>query len=223
MLFSEQAIDNLHFERLLRMQGHQLVAGVDEVGRGPLAGPVVAAAVILPEDIDLPEVTDSKKLSAAKREFLFDEIMNKALAVGVASCTHDTVDKINILQASFLAMKNAVNKLTVFPDALLVDGTFKIPMRLPQKTLIGGDSASLSVAAASIIAKVTRDRLMARYDGKFPGYGFAQHKGYACQSHLKAIRLLGPCAIHRKTFSGVKEHLISCATEQTGSLFEGLQ
>src|SRR4051794_40759218 len=115
MLFSEQAIDNLHFERLLRMQGHLLVAGVDEVGRGPLAGPVVAAAVILPEGIHLPEVTDSKKLSAAKREYLFDEIMSKAVAVGVASCTHDTVDKINILQASLLAMKNAVNKLTVFP------------------------------------------------------------------------------------------------------------
>lgn len=218
-LFPEQTIDNLHYERLLRKLGFRSIAGVDEVGRGPLAGPVVAAAVILPEDVDLHGVTDSKKLTASKREELFDVIREKAVAIGIASCTHETVDRINILQASLLAMKNAVNKLSVSPDALLVDGTFKVAMRIPQRTLVGGDLASLSVAAASIVAKVTRDRLMERYDEKYPGYGFRSHKGYACQAHLEAIRLLGPCAIHRKSFGGVKEHLSAVAASPP-NLFE---
>jgi ribonuclease HII len=199
--------DLLIFEKLAFYQGFKSVAGVDEAGRGALAGPVVAAAVILPQEVVMSGVTDSKQLTPAKREVLFDMIMGNALAVGVGHGDHVLVDSINILQATLLAMKQAVERLSLEPDYILVDGTFKISVPLPQKTIKKGDCASMSIAAASIIAKVTRDRLMTEYDTLFPGYGFAEHKGYGCAAHLAAITELGPCEIHRKTFRGVKEHV----------------
>lgn len=203
----------LEFENLCARQGFTSVAGVDEAGRGPLAGPVVAAAVILPPGVALPGVTDSKKLSAHKRDLYFDMILETALAVGIGFSSHEEIDRINILQASLSAMRKAVRKLATKADFLLVDGTFKVPMRLPQRTIVKGDSLSLSIAAASIIAKVTRDRLMVDADARYPGYGFAEHKGYGCATHLRAIASLGPCPIHRKTFSGVSEHLPQLSSE----------
>lgn len=199
----------LEFEALAASQGYTAVAGIDEAGRGPLAGPVVAAAVILPAGLPLPGVTDSKKLSAGRREELFTVIMANALAVGIGSSDHTVVDRINILQATLAAMQEAVQKLAFPPDYLLIDGISSLPLNIPQKTIKKGDSLSLSIAAASIIAKVTRDRLMTAYDAEFPGYGFAAHKGYGCASHMAAIVALGPCEIHRKTFRGVKEHVSS--------------
>ncbi len=197
----------LEFEELATRRGYRRIAGVDEAGRGPLAGPVVAAAVILRPGIPIAGVMDSKKLTEARREALFDPIMAQALAVGVGIADHDLIDRINILQATLQAMRQAVTNLALFPDYLLIDGISQIPMNIPQKTIKKGDSASLSIAAASIVAKVTRDRLMVEYDRQFPGYGFAAHKGYGCASHLEAIAQFGPCAIHRKTFRGVKEHV----------------
>ena len=195
------------FEELALRQGYYRVAGVDEVGRGALAGPVVAAAVVLPQGLLIPGVDDSKKLSPRKREELFDVIKAQAFSIGVGICDHLQVDRINILQATLEAMKLAVLQISPAPDLLLVDGTFKAPVAIPQKTIKKGDGASISIAAASIIAKVTRDRLMVSYDTKYPGYGLAEHKGYGCAAHLAAIAASGPCEIHRKTFQGVKEHL----------------
>lgn len=195
------------FENLACRSGFRSVAGIDEAGRGPLAGPVVAAAVILPRGAELPGLTDSKKLSAPKREHLFGLIYDRALAVGVGVVDHDCVDRVNILQATLLAMKEAVGRLAIPPDYLLIDGISPIPLNLPQRTIKKGDSASISIAAASVVAKVTRDRMMLDYDRQFPGYGFAEHKGYGCASHLAAIAGLGPSPIHRKTFRGVKEHV----------------
>ena len=195
------------FEELARRQGYMVVAGVDEAGRGALAGPVVAAAVILTHDVPLPGVNDSKKLSPAKRDELYDLIMDKALAIGVGQGDHLLIDRINILQATLVAMKDAVQSLAVSPDYLLIDGISTISLSIPQKTIKKGDSASLSIAAASIVAKVTRDRLMVDFEREFPGYGLAEHKGYGCAAHLEAIARLGPCAIHRQTFRGVKEHV----------------
>ena len=195
------------FENLARRNGYHAVAGIDEAGRGPLAGPVVAAAVILSHGADLPGIDDSKKLSAPKREHLLGLITGSALAVGVGVADHACIDRINILQATLRAMAEAVGQLTVSPDYLLIDGISTIPLNVPQRTIKKGDSASISIAAASIVAKVTRDRLMMVYDQQFPGYGFAEHKGYGCASHLAAIARLGPCPIHRKTFKGVKEHV----------------
>lgn len=195
------------FENIACRSGFRSVAGIDEAGRGPLAGPVVASAVILPQGAELPGLTDSKKLSAPKREHLFGLIYDRALAVGVGVADHDCVDRINILQATLLAMKEAVGRLAVPPDYLLIDGISPIPLNLPQRTIKKGDSASISIAAASVVAKVTRDRMMRDYDRQFPGYGFAEHKGYGCASHLAAIAELGPSPIHRKTFRGVKEHV----------------
>ncbi len=197
----------LEFEERASRRGYQRVAGIDEAGRGALAGPVVAAAVILPSGLAIPGVTDSKQLSPARRDELFDIIMERALAVGVGCGDHLLIDRINILQATLEAMKDAVRQLSSLPDYLLIDGISKIPFPIHQQTIKKGDSASLSIAAASIIAKVSRDRLMTDYDSSFPGYGFASHKGYGCESHMAAIARLGPCAIHRKTFRGVREHV----------------
>lgn len=195
------------FEEIAAGHGYHAVAGVDEAGRGPLAGPVVAAAVILPAGVDLTGVDDSKKLSAAKREELFGLIGERALSVGVGVADHQMIDSLNILQATLVAMKLAVSNLTVRADYLLVDGISKIPLLLPQRAIKKGDSASISIAAASIIAKVTRDRMMEEYDRLYPGYGFARHKGYGCAEHLAAIASRGPCTIHRITFRGVREHV----------------
>jgi len=180
---------------------------VDEAGRGPLAGPVVAAAVILPDGLMLPGVDDSKKLTASLRDELFDLISAEALAIGVGFGDHLLVDRINILQATLSAMRDAILCLSPAPDFLLIDGISAIPMNIAQRTIKKGDSLSLSIAAASIIAKVTRDRLMVQYDELYPGYGFAAHKGYGAATHLAAIARLGPSPIHRKSFRGVKEHV----------------
>lgn len=197
------------FEELARRQGYLTVAGVDEAGRGPLAGPVVAAAVVLDPAREIVGVNDSKKLTQRQREELFATIMESALAVGVGIMDHEIVDRDNILQATLAAMAQAIAALSISPDFLLIDGISKVHLPLPQRTIKKGDSLSVSIAAASIIAKVTRDRMMVEYDRLYPGYGLAAHKGYGCQAHLDAIAGLGPSPIHRKTFRGVREHVRS--------------
>ena len=206
-LFSSSPLDLLAFERQARRNGFQLVAGIDEAGRGPLAGPVVAAAVILPAGLQIKGVNDSKKLSPDTRERLFDTIMSQALSVGVGMGSPELIDRINILQATRHAMLAAVSELAPQPDYILIDGINTINSPIPQKTIKKGDSLSLSIAAASIIAKVTRDRLMVELDRVHPGYGFSGHKGYGSALHMEAIRRLGPSPVHRLTFGGVKEHL----------------
>lgn len=191
------------FEHKTKSIGYQYIAGIDEAGRGPLAGPVVSAAVILPDSFNCPGVTDSKKLSEKKREALFPEINAQALAVGIGMASHQEIDQINILQASLLSMKRAVQNLTLYPDYLLIDGKFTIDMDLPQQAIVKGDSKSISIAAASIIAKVTRDRFMATLHKTYPQYNFIQHKGYPTKAHKQAIIEYGPCPVHRKTFNGV--------------------
>jgi ribonuclease HII len=206
-LFSKPQIDTLALEKIAQMEGFVRIAGVDEAGRGPLAGPVMAAAVILPEGLCIQGVDDSKKLSRQKREHLFNVIMSRALSVGIGVVGPEVIDRINILQATRLAMLDAVGQLLPQPDYILIDGITAINSPIPQKTVKKGDSLSLSIAAASIIAKVTRDRMMVEMDLVFPGYGLAGHKGYGSAQHLEAIRLLGPSPIHRMTFGGVKEHI----------------
>ncbi len=195
------------FESEARKSGYLLIAGIDEAGRGPLAGPVVSAAVVLPETFSISDVDDSKKLTPKKRADLFPRIQEAALAVGVGIVDVETIDRINILQAALLSMAKAVGNLAIQPDYLLIDGPFQIPLDLPQNTLPKGDSLSISIAAASIIAKVTRDRMMVDFDRTYPEYGFSKHKGYPTKAHRAAIRKLGCSPIHRKTFKGVKEYL----------------
>ena len=209
-LFGEAAEhDWMQFEEMALRQGYCSVAGVDEAGRGALAGPVIAAAVVFPRGAVIPGINDSKKLTPAQRDGLFGLIMDKALAVGVGSGDHLLIDRINILQATLSAMKDAVLSISPNPDYLIIDGISKIPVNIHQRTIKKGDSTSISIAAASIIAKVTRDRLMEGFENQYPGYGFAGHKGYGCAAHLEAIARLGPCMIHRKTFRGVREHVKS--------------
>nr|WP_320048516.1 ribonuclease HII [uncultured Desulfuromonas sp.] len=206
-LFDDDVIDPTYFERKLRQQGTTLVAGIDEAGRGPLAGPVVAAAVILPEHFDLPGLTDSKKLTERKREQLFKPIRQQALAVGVGFAHAEEIDDINILQATVQSMCRAVARLKITPEHLLIDGITPLPLAIEQQTIKKGDSRSLSVAAASVIAKVVRDRMMKVYALRYPQYGFEGHKGYGSAKHRALIADHGPCPIHRKTFSGVREYL----------------
>ncbi|WP_321530820.1 ribonuclease HII [uncultured Desulfuromonas sp.] len=206
-LFDDDLIDPTYFERQLRRQGTTLVAGIDEAGRGPLAGPVVAAAVILPEHFDLPGLTDSKKLTEKKREQLFGPIRQQALAVGVGFAHAEEIDEINILQATVQSMCRAVARLKVTPQHLLIDGITPLPLSIDQQTIKKGDSRSLSVAAASVIAKVVRDRMMKVYARHYPDYGFEGHKGYGSARHRQLIAEHGPCPLHRKTFGGVREHL----------------
>ncbi len=207
LLFDEPVPDMLWFERRLRAAGVEYIAGIDEAGRGPLAGPVVAAAVVLPPDCDLPGVTDSKKLSARRREQLFVPIRRQALAVGVGIVDAAQIDRLNILQATLVAMTQALERLKVTPGHLLVDGITPVPVSIAQQTIKQGDSRSLSIASASIIAKVVRDRMMLVYDKRYPQYGFAAHKGYGTAAHRQAIAACGPCELHRKTFAGVREYL----------------
>ncbi|MCR5452116.1 MAG: ribonuclease HII [Lachnospiraceae bacterium] len=176
------------------------ICGIDEAGRGPLAGPVVAAAVILPTGHLIPGVNDSKKLTEKKREKLFDVIMEEALAVGVGISDHKVIDEINILQATYRAMREAIDSLSVKPDLLLCDAVEIPDVDIPQVPIVKGDAKSLSIAAASIIAKVTRDRMMRDFDEEYPGYGFAGHKGYGTKAHYAAIEKLGISPIHRYTF-----------------------
>lgn len=187
-------------EDSLYAKGCSAVCGIDEAGRGPLAGPVCAAACILPQDLQIEGLNDSKKLSAKKREALYDIITKQAIAWAVCLIDEARIDEINILQATFEAMRGAVGKLSVLPDYCLVDGNRDPGLGLPTLTVVKGDAKCATVAAASILAKVTRDRLMVEYDGQYPGYGFAVHKGYGTKAHYAAIDKLGLCPIHRRTF-----------------------
>ena len=181
-------------------EGKKYIAGVDEVGRGPLAGPVVTAAVILPQDFDVLGVDDSKKLSPKKREELYDLIMEKAIAVSIGRRDADVIDEINILQATKAAMIDAVSGLSIKPDHVLIDAVKLEGLDIPQTSIIKGDAKSVSIAAASIIAKVTRDREMVEMDSLFPGYAFASNKGYGTKAHYEGLARLGPCPLHRKSF-----------------------
>ncbi len=189
------------FENELRQKGYNLICGVDEAGRGPLAGPVCAAAVILPEGIDIKGINDSKKLSEKKRELLFAEITQKAISYSVAFASVEEIEEHNILNATFLAMNRAIEGLQVKPDFAIIDGNL-LPkyIKVDASPLVKGDSRSLSVAAASILAKVTRDRLLLEYDKEYPEYKFASHKGYGTKAHIEAIRKYGVLSIHRKSF-----------------------
>ena len=194
-----QRIWNLkEYERKYESAG--LVCGIDEAGRGPLAGPVVAGAVILPKDCSILYINDSKKLSEKKREELYEVIMNEALAAGIGMVSPQRIDEINILQATYEAMREAIQKLSLTPDILLNDAVTIPQISIPQVPIIKGDAKSISIGAASIIAKVTRDRLMAEYDKIMPEYGFAKNKGYGTKEHMAAIQLHGPSPIHRRTF-----------------------
>ncbi len=192
-----------HFEREAWGRGLRRVAGVDEVGRGPLAGPVVAAAVILDPARRIRGLRDSKLLTESQRERLAEEIWAKALAVGLGEVDPAIIDQINILEATRLAMRQALTKLREPPHLVLIDAVRLPTLDYPQRAIIRGDRRSASIAAASIVAKVHRDRLMAEWDEKYPGYGFAEHKGYATRSHQVALRRYGPCPLHRRSFRGV--------------------
>lgn len=188
-------------KELARKKGFRLIAGVDEAGRGPLAGPIVAAAVILPLDHAISDLNDSKKLSPRKREQIFGEIREKALCIGISSVSHTVIDRINIGKANLLVMKRAVQKLKLAPDFILLDGgRYKLDLPIAQEGITGGDGKYASIAAASIIAKVTRDRLMRKYHEKYPLYNFARHKGYGTREHFLNLERYGMCAIHRLTF-----------------------
>ena len=202
-----EAGDTLCLERYLAGHGYERVAGVDEAGRGPLAGPVVAGCVILPSGCDCSLFEDSKKLTARQREKAYNRLKQLGAAVGVGVCSPREIEEINILQASLLAMKRAVEDCldSTLPDFLLVDGTFTIPISLPQQCLTKGESKSASIAAASIVAKVTRDSLMARAHQQYPQYNFIANQGYPTREHRLAIAEHGPCDLHRRTFKGVRE------------------
>ena len=188
------------FERACEEEGYTIICGIDEAGRGPLAGPVVAGAVILPKDCEILGINDSKKLSEKRREELYEEVMEKAVAVGTGVVGSRRIDEINILQADYEAMCEAIGKLSVMPQVLLNDAVTIPQVRIRQKNIIHGDAKSISIAAASVIAKVTRDRIMVEYDSLFPEYGFARHKGYGTSDHYAAIRKYGLCQIHRRSF-----------------------
>lgn len=187
-------------EDACREEGFSVICGVDEAGRGPLAGPVCAAAVILPEHLEIPGLNDSKKLSDKRRRELFPVIQEKALAYGIGFASQEEIDEINILQATFLAMRRALEQLKVKPDLALIDGNRQTDFGLPCKTVIKGDSLSANIAAASVLAKVSRDDVMLQMAEQYPGYGFEIHKGYGTKAHYAALEALGPCPIHRKSF-----------------------
>lgn len=206
---AQKRLDALEKERERLMAMHQYeeqykdcqaICGIDEAGRGPLAGPVVAAAVILPKDCEILYLNDSKQLSAKKRELLYDEIMEKAVSIGVGYATPQRIDEINILQATYEAMRQAISKLSVQPQLFLNDAVTIPEVQIPQVPIIKGDAKSVSIAAASIVAKVTRDRMMEEYDKVLPEYGFASNKGYGSAAHIEALKKYGPSPIHRKTF-----------------------
>jgi len=199
-------MDLWFYEHRAARSGCRRIAGVDEAGRGPLAGPVVAAAVILPPAFHDPRITDSKKLSPDQRERLYDVIYHGALSVGIGIVDSGEIDRINILQASLLAMRMAVQNLAPPPDHLLIDGTFPTGLELSQEPIPKGDALSISIAAASIVAKVSRDRMMDIYHVHYPRFGFIRHKGYPTREHQAAIQAFGCSPIHRKTFRGVREH-----------------
>lgn len=196
-----------YFETICSRQGYQRIAGVDEVGRGPLAGPVIAAAVILPKAGIREKLFDSKKITQKKREKLYETIHSEAIGVGVGVIGQDEIDLLNIFQASLKAMVSAIRKLPLPPDFILIDGPHGLSLPIPQKPIKKGDQLSNSIAAASIVAKVTRDRLMLEYHERYPQYHFDKHKGYGTEEHRRAIEKYGVCELHRKTFRGVREYL----------------
>ena len=196
-------VDLWALEKTAWENGHTRIAGIDEAGRGPLAGPVVSASVILPADVSIPGINDSKQLSPPKRIALYQLIYESAVSIGVGIVDAAEIDRINILQASLLSMAMATENLRPQPDCLLIDGRFRIPYHLPQRPVPKGDTLSISIAAASIVAKVTRDRMMEQYDLDYPEYGFSRHKGYPTRAHREAIRIHGCCPIHRRSFRGV--------------------
>jgi ribonuclease HII len=200
-------------ERAARKLGFLRIAGLDEVGRGPMFGPVVAAAVILPHGFKLPGLNDSKQLSEKKRVEFDIEIRANAIAWSIAAIDVDTIDRINIRQASLLAMRTAVERLALSPDYLLIDGIDTIDWPCQQQSVIQGDGTSVSIAAASVLAKVHRDRLLVELDAVFPGYGLARHKGYCSQEHLEALARLGPTPMHRKNWSPVAQRLLDFPVE----------
>lgn len=205
-LFRLQAMSQC--EKRLKAEGFSRIAGIDEAGRGPLAGPVVAAACILPEGALFANLNDSKQVSPEEREALFAEITTYPnLIYGIGIIDVKIIDRVNILQATFLAMKKAVESMPIQPDYILIDGNQLPLFDVPSESLVQGDGLSISIAAASIIAKVIRDRMMVELDAKWPHYGFKQHKGYATEQHLEAIQAHGPCPIHRKSFDPVKSML----------------
>lgn len=195
------------YERAAIAAGHAIVAGVDEAGRGPLAGPVAVAAVILPQECYLAHLNDSKKLSHAVREELFAQIIEQAISYHVALMDADMIDRMNILQATRTGMYEAIAALTPAPDEVLIDAVELPKLSMPSQSIIKGDAKSASIAAASILAKVTRDHLMESYDIQYPNYGFAKHKGYGTQEHIDAIRKYGICSIHRKSFDPIRSML----------------
>ncbi|MGQ5175125.1 ribonuclease HII [Bacillus halotolerans] len=201
----EQWVNMTSYERLARNKGFRFIAGVDEVGRGPLAGPVVASAVILPEECEILGLTDSKKLTEKKREEYYDLIMKDAVAVGIGIVKAAVIDKINIYEASKLAMVEAIRDLSDTPDYLLVDA-MTLPLDTSQSSIIKGDAKSVSIAAGACIAKVTRDRMMSAYAEKYPQYGFDKNKGYGTKEHLEALAAYGPTDLHRKTFAPVQSY-----------------
>lgn len=196
----ERLKNMLEIENRLYEKGYSYICGVDEAGRGPLCGPVVAAAVILKKDSIIEGVNDSKKLSEKKREKLYDEIMQKAVAVGIGISNVEVIEKVNILNATKQAMVQAINNLKIDADYALIDGNQAIDINIPFETVVSGDAKSESIAAASIIAKVTRDRMLVEYDKKYPEYGFAKHKGYGTKAHIEAIQKFGITPIHRPSF-----------------------
>ena len=202
---SAGAGDTFAIERSLISRGYATVAGTDEAGRGPLAGPVVAACVILPLHCEYQQFQDSKKLSAKARRELAHRLVALEAEIGVGIVSAAEIDRLNILQASLLAMRKAVERLPGLPDFLLVDGKFTVPMSVPQKALVKGDSRSASISAASIVAKVTRDAIMEQYHLEYPQYNFARHKGYPTAEHRRVIREIGPCPIHRQSFKPVRD------------------
>ena len=191
---------NYEYENAIAANGFKAICGVDEAGRGPLSGPVCAAAVILPQGLYLEGLNDSKKLTEKKREILFEQIKENALAYSISFASVEEIDELNILNATMLAMKRAVEGLSLSADFALIDGNRLPSLSIPANYLIKGDALSCSVAAASILAKVTRDRLCAEHDAAYPVYGFAKHKGYGTKAHMDAIREHGPCPLHRRTF-----------------------
>ncbi len=200
------------FENKAFNKGAHHIAGIDEAGRGPLAGPVISAAVVLPRDFFHPDIIDSKKLSPVRRHKRFDLIQNYALDIGIGACSPAEIDEINIHKASLLSMLRAVEKLNTQPDFLLIDGKFTLQTLIAQQAIIKGEIHSISIAAASIIAKVTRDRIMAQIHEQYPAYGFDRHKGYPTRFHKQAVIDFGPSPVHRKTFKGVKEVIFQDAS-----------
>lgn len=200
--------DNYRYERKLKETGVRLIAGVDEVGRGPLIGPVVAACVILPDSFCLDGLTDSKKLSEKKRDFYYEEIMRQALSVGVGIISAQVIDQVNIYEATKLAMREAISQLSIVPDHILIDA-MPLELDIPTTSIIKGDLKSITISAASVIAKVTRDRMLYELDEKYPMYGFRDHKGYPTKKHLEAIQKYGILAEHRRSYGPVRDYLMS--------------